>query len=142
MTNTNAAVNTKDIILIDRSYAATIRRQSWSQTRAIKRRIRDAEPIWTDGDNGKNEPWDWIRGEYTALYYLPKYGYIAYHRTGAGGSEAVEAETGGYVGGSALYAVNPWSINRLTSNHTNNPCWGGVAEHLQFEAVELVHSHN
>jgi hypothetical protein len=142
MTNTNTAVNTNNIILIDRDYAATIRRQSWSQTRAIERRIEGAEPVWTAGDNGDSKPWDWVNGEYTALYLLPKYGYIAYHRTGANGSEAIKTEDGGYVGGSALYAVNPWSINSLTCDRANSPCWGGVAEHLQFEAVELTHSRN
>ena len=138
MTNTIATVNTNDIVLIDRNYTATIRRQSWSQTRAIERRIMDAEPVWTDGDNGDSEPWDWINGEYTALYLLPKYGYIVYHRTGAGGSEAAETETGGYVGGSALYAVNPRSIKLLTGLRKDYQWWDGVDEYLRFEAVELV----
>lgn len=139
MTSAATTANTNDIISIDRCYAATIRRQSWSQTRAIERRIWDAEPIWTDGDN---EPWDWINGEYAALYCLPKYGYIMYHRTGAGGSEATEAEGGGYVGGSALYAINPWSINALTGACANCARFEGIAEFLQFDAVELVHSNN
>lgn len=140
----STTTNTQDAATLDRNYAATIRRQSWSQTRAIERRIRDAEPVWTDGDNGDREPWDWLNGEYTALYRLPKYGYIVYHRTGARGSEAAETETGGYVGGSALYAANPWTIDTLTDDHAIN--WrslgGDIAVWLQYEAVELVHSRN
>jgi hypothetical protein len=138
MTNTNTAAKTKDTATLARNYAATIRRQSWSQTRAIERRIMSAEPVWTDGDNGDSEPWDWIDGEYAALYCLPKYGYIMYHRTGAGGSEAAEAEGGGYVGGSALYAVVPESVDQLPGLSVDNLWWEGVSEYLRYNAVELV----
>lgn len=54
----NATININDHVLLDINYASTIRRQSWSQTRAIERRVWDAEPIWTAGDNGRSEPWD------------------------------------------------------------------------------------
>lgn len=131
-TKQNAAANTNNAYSIDRDYAATIRRQSWSQTRAIERRIGGAEPVWTCGDNG----------EYTAVYLLPKYGYIAYHRKGAGGIEAVETEDGGYVGGSALYALNPASVDALINADENRRRRVDVDEYLQYNAVELVHSHN
>ena len=139
MTNINAATNRLYLNSIDRDYAATLHRQSWSQTRAIDRRVQDAAPIYTEGDNGDSEPWDWIHGEYTAVYLLPKYGYIVYHRTGAGGSEAAEAEGGCYVGGSALYAVNPWSINALIDPATRS-YWEDVSEFLRYNAIELTHS--
>lgn len=138
MTSSNAAAN-NNITPFDRIYAATIRRQSWSQTRAIERRIRDAEPIWTAGNNGDSEPWDWIRGEYTTLYHLPKYGYIIHHRTGAAGSEAVRTDDGGYVGGSALYAVTPDAINMLVDGKIRPHC-ENLADYLQYNAIELAHS--
>lgn len=137
----DAVANTNNAYSIDRDFAATIRRQSWSQTRAIERRIENAVPVWTCGDNGASEPWDWIHGNFTAIYLLPKYGYIAYHLTGAAGTEAVETEDGGYVGGSALYALEVWSTERLIDDDKNRRRRVDIDEHLHYNAAKLVHSH-